>query len=144
LKGIIFEEGSVLKEIGKNAFERCGIERIIIPRSVEILSGSCFGGCKNLKVIVFEEGSVLRNGESNLEAILSRYHCGRVVIGKDISCIGEGCFSGWSQLTEIVFEEGSVLTEIGKNAFEGCGIARVIIPRSVETLNESCLMDAVN
>jgi hypothetical protein len=58
LRKIIFEEGIVLREIGKNAFEKCGIERIVIWRSVEIASESCFIGCSNLKEVAFQEGSV--------------------------------------------------------------------------------------
>jgi hypothetical protein len=33
---------------------------VIIPRSVEIVGESCFIGCPNVKEIVFEEGSALK------------------------------------------------------------------------------------
>jgi hypothetical protein len=86
----------------------------------------------------FEEGRVTNDGQRNLQAILSEYRYGGVVIRKNIGFIEDGSFRGWSQLKEIGFEEGSILREIGKKAFDGCGIERIIIPKSVEILSELC------
>ena len=57
LKCVTFASGSKLEKIESGCFYKSGIERIIIPRSVEEIQDSAFGYCKNLKEVVFEEGS---------------------------------------------------------------------------------------
>ena len=55
-----FAAGGQLATIGSNSFSDTGIERIVIPKSVEVIQEYAFDGCRNLKEVVFEEGSMLK------------------------------------------------------------------------------------
>ena len=54
-----FAPGSKLKVIGPECFLGAGIERIVIPKSVEKMQRSAFEHCGSLEEVVFEEGSKL-------------------------------------------------------------------------------------
>ena len=58
LKEIEFK-GRSLKVIEDGAFVRTGIEKIVIPSSVESLGRRCFASCPNLKCVSFENHSRL-------------------------------------------------------------------------------------
>ena len=55
-----FAPGSKLKVIGPECFLGAGIERIVIPKSVEKMQRSAFECCGSLEKVVFEEGSKLK------------------------------------------------------------------------------------
>ena len=58
LKEIDFKR-TKLRMLGDDAFIRTAIEKIVIPSSVEFLGYRCFGSCRKLKCVSFENHSRL-------------------------------------------------------------------------------------
>ena len=118
-----------LKTIGGYAFAGTNLTEITIPASVErigykggwsSLTGDLyyaylFNNCKQLKTVVFEEGSKLTQ--------LTDYF-----------------FNGCSSLDQVVLPDGVEL--IGSNAFAGSGIKSITIPASVTEIEVSAFAAA--
>jgi hypothetical protein len=125
LRDIVFETGSKLKEIGRDAFRNTKLRAIRIPRSVENIEEFCFYGCKSLSELVFESGSELKKigdyafCKSGLRAIR---------IPRNIENIGIFCFSGSMYLTEVTFMNAPC---IGTGAFDECPLTYVNVPNGV-------------
>ena len=58
LKEVVIPEG--VQEIGERWFINSKLESVTIPASVTAIGKEAFCGCKNLKEVVFEAGSVLK------------------------------------------------------------------------------------
>ena len=95
--------------IGKEQYAEKYYERVFIPRSVMQIKDFAFRNCKNLKEVVFEEGSKLQ-------------------------VIGKGAFYGCIALTKVSFPEG--LESIGVSAFQEAGLQSVIFPASLRTVGQ--------
>ena len=132
LAEVMFEESSSLKGIGEQAFWMCGclrhislpeglkyighkcffgsgLEEITIPSSVAIIKDWGFCGCENLKKVIFQEGSVLRE-------------------------IEDYCFMS-SGLEEFTAPPG--LKRIHGNAFANCeNLKRVILNEGLKELRD--------
>ena len=50
---LTFEEGSVLEEIGEHAFERIGIESVVLPNTLKIIGKYAFSESVDLKSVTF-------------------------------------------------------------------------------------------
>ena len=50
----------MLEKIGNGSFCKSGIKRIVIPKGVVKIQAGAFGDCENLRVVVFEAGSLLK------------------------------------------------------------------------------------
>jgi hypothetical protein len=61
-----------------------------------------------------------------------------VIIKKEVEVIGERCFGSDEAYFTIKFEQGSRLRVIESFAFFGTEIEAIIIPSSVEILEEGC------
>lgn len=48
-----------LEELNNSCFAYSGISEILVPKSVKIIAFEAFSQCKDLKKVVFEEGSLL-------------------------------------------------------------------------------------
>jgi ferredoxin len=70
--------------------------------------------------------------------LVSRLSQGRLWIASSIEMIDEMCFSECQTLVLIVIDHGSKLFTIGKSAFWGSKLTRILIPASVEVLCGSC------
>ena len=141
---VTFIENSQLKEIGKNAFYFCndlkrislpqnieeipeccfygsGLEEIVIPRKVKKIVGDdyygTFNSCKNLRSVVFEQGSELTE-------------------------IGRNAFFECKSLESIYLPDK--LREIGEWAFYNTGIAEVQIPASVQSIGWAAFFQCKN
>ena len=56
LRAVEIEEGSVLQEIGVNAFRYCrALESIAIPDAVKLIDGGAFLSCSSLKSVTFTQ-----------------------------------------------------------------------------------------
>lgn len=121
LADIVFPEfvagDSPVIGIGLNAFDGCAsLKSITIPASMTEVypeGNNPFSNCANLSQIKVEEGN---------ERFSSPDDCNAVVEGKEliIACNSTVIPSG--------------VTELGKDAFEGTGIASVDIPSSIESV----------
>lgn len=55
--------------------------------------------------------------------------------GKPVKSIHDKAFHGLEEVTTIILPEG--ITDIGKNAFSGCGITDITLPESIETIGNN-------
>ena len=131
LELVTFEKGSNLKTIAGQAFGGCsnlttidlptsvteityafdysGITEIVIPASVDVVSG--FAYCTNLTTVTFEDGSNAKK-------------------------IGRNAFEGCTNLTSFNIPEGVETIENG--AFSGCSsLTSIEIPSSVKTIESA-------
>jgi hypothetical protein len=61
LSSLVFEGGSILREIGSRAFFKCSeLRAFTVPESVEILGDHCFEDCSSLKTIEFDGSSKMK------------------------------------------------------------------------------------
>jgi hypothetical protein len=131
---------NMLKRICINAFIKCRIEEIRIPKTVEVLEIHCFSLCEQLRVVEFEEGSVLKEIG---EMAFSRTAISKIRIPKSVETIKMQCFAECSQLREIEIERESVLKTISKRAFPG-GVERLVIPKSIQSVDIGWFHDMKN
>lgn len=94
-----------IAEIGKNAFENTGIEKIELPGSVSSIGDNAFAN-------------------TPLETI---------AIPKTVSSIGKNAFKGCEKLKDVDMAESSI-TEIASGAFAGTGIESVELPNTAKTI----------
>ena len=123
-KGILIKYNGTLKEvtipnyvkiIGRGAFEKSEIERVIIPDSVTSISNSAFWDCKSLTSISIPNG---------------------------VTSIGNSAFSYCKGLTSITIPDS--VTSIGDGAFRGCSITKATIPTiAISYIRNSNLKEVV-
>ena len=119
-----------LTRIGKGAFYWSKISVINFPESLKTIGDDAFEG-NNLKSVELPDG-ITEIGES---AFGLNYNLNSINIPKNVTEIKEGTFRGCSSLQNVAFSDG--LLKIGKNAFNGASLTKVILPDSVTTLEES-------
>ena len=101
-----------LERIGSCWFTASSVERVIIPARVREIGSHAFDWCKNLKEVIFQEGSRLEKVES-----YSFYRCvglDKIELPNSIQSIGEGCFEQ-SGLKTFTFPESVI--NLGVKAF---------------------------
>lgn len=103
LEEVIFESGSILQEIGKEAFYFTNLVSVLIPRSVKELGDSAFHQARSLSSVEFEGGSTLE-------------------------LIGQEAFKV-TNITGIVIP--TTVTELGWSAFTSTPLVEIFIPKSV-------------
>jgi len=110
------------------------LEKIDIPKSVEMIGTEAFSGCKNLKECIFEE-------ESNIKIIYvgAFKECTslkEIEIPESTKYLGAQAFKDCSSLEKIVFREGCDIKELNMEAFSGCSNLREIsLPSKLEEIN---------
>ena len=122
LERIILPES--LLRIGDSAFEECtALEQVVLPSSLLRIGKSAFEGCSALKQIALPR-AVSQIGQyafhrSGLTAIVLPRAIKRIEVGTFIA----------SELEQI---EMPGVTSIGSQAFAGCPIQEIVLPKSVE------------
>lgn len=144
ISGVTFEEGSQLKSIGKRAFQlnydsngATITGSLNIPPSVESVGFMAFKeALKNIDELNFGENSQLKTIYS---AAFAASHIKKVTIPKSVTTIeknqGQGAAFQSAGIEELIFEEGSQLETIDNEAFSRNSISKVVIPKSVKTIN---------
>lgn len=116
IENIIFEEGSQLTTIEKEAFSNCkSLVGIEIPNSVTSIGTDVFKNCSSLNHVVFENGSQLSKIENNIF-----YGCralAEIEIPDSVTNIGTYAFSNCTGLTKLTV---AVHTTFSQFAFDGC------------------------
>lgn len=114
---------SSVKSIGRDAFKDCRLESIVIPKSVNQLTGA-FSHCILLKSICIEEGNLVYDSRDNSNAIIETANnrlilgCKTTVIPESVTSIGSGAFSNQEDITTLTIPKNIV--EIGQGAFMRC------------------------
>lgn len=144
ISGVTFEEGSQLKSIGKRAFQlnydsngATITGSLNIPPSVESVGFMAFKeALKNIYELNFGENSQLKTIYS---AAFASSHIKKVTIPKSVTTIeknqSQGAAFESAGIEELIFEEGSQLETIDNAVFSQNSISKVVIPKSVKTIN---------
>ena len=145
ISGVTFEEGSQLKSIGKRAFQAnydsngtfAMTGSLNIPPSVESVGFMAFKeALKNIDELNFGENSQLKTIYS---AAFASSHIKKVTIPKSVTTIektqSQGAAFESAGIEELIFEEGSQLETIDNAVFSQNSISKVVIPKSVKTIN---------
>lgn len=144
ISGVTFEEGSQLKSIGKRAFQANYDSNgatitgsLNIPPSVESVGFMAFKeALKNIYELNFGENSQLKTIYS---AAFASSHIKKVTIPKSVTTIeknqSQGAAFDSAGIEELIFEEGSQLETIDNAVFSQNSISKVVIPKSVKTIN---------
>lgn len=144
ISGVTFEEGSQLKSIGKRAFQANYDSNgatitgsLNIPPSVESIGFMAFKeALKNIDELNFGENSQLKTIYS---AAFASSHIKKVTIPKSVTTIektqSQGAAFESAGIEELIFEEGSQLETIDNAVFSQNSISKVVIPKSVKTIN---------
>ena len=79
------------------------MDRVFIPKSVTKIEDSAFEDCKNLKEVVFEEGSKLEEIGCNC---FQDCRLEKITLPKAFNKISDNAFSGCDYLNKIYVEDG--------------------------------------
>ena len=154
-----------LETIGTSVFRDCtSLTEITIPKTLEKYNGSwgmdtdysygAFGGCSNLKIIKYEEGTtrvceslfkkcdgieevILPDTitEIDKEAFKGCSNLTKVTFSENVVAVGSEAFAGCNNLKELSMNE--YLTKIESGAFKNCiSLEKVEIPDNVSVLSE--------
>ena len=137
LRRVTFAPGSELERIETYSFRNSGIESVIIPKSVVEIQEGAFYGCKNLKEVAFEEGSALRKVEN--DAFRDCRSLTRIGIPDGLERIEAKTFWGCRSLRHVEIPNG--VAHIGKKCFNWCSLESIVLPASVEEIDEKAFYD---
>lgn len=105
-------------------------DKIYIPDSVKIITGSAFSECTNVKSIYIPD-SVEKIGDKAFEECTNLQS---VRLPNDLDKIEFGCFYNCKNLRKIVIPNG--VQKIESNAFVGCEKLEIYIPASVKKIGK--------
>ena len=105
------------------------VQRIIFPKTLEVIEQGAFRGFANLETIRLGEGIRELGGFRGCRRLDG------VVIPKGCTKIGDYAFSGCRRLSHLQWSEN--ITEIGKNAFAGTDLAEFTSWDSLEKISDS-------
>jgi len=123
-----------LTTLDTNSFYGCSsLLCVTIPINITVLNSSPFSGCSQLKRVIFDKGSKLKEVT---QATFPR-SIAELEIPASVEFIGDNAFKDCQSLSIITFEKDSNLKSIGKSAFDACILLTTIeIPSNVETIGE--------
>lgn len=123
-----------LTTLDTNSFYGCSnLLCVTIPINITVLDSSPFSGCSQLKRVIFDKGSKLKEVT---QATFPR-SIAELEIPASVEFIGDNAFKDCQSLSIITFEKDSNLKSIGKSAFDACILLTTIeIPSNVETIGE--------
>ena len=125
-----------LKRIGDGAFANCAISDIMLPESIEFMSG-CFNGSE-LKSFTLPKNLFTIEDETFENCTKLQ----KVTLHDDVEKIGYSAFENCTSLDELYL--GTGVTEIGGNAFSGCKSLGRIDLTSVNEIGYQAFKDCEN
>jgi hypothetical protein len=133
----------LLPEISVSAFAGCErIQRITIPRSVQVLGESCLAQCRLLGDVIFESNSELLKIEK--AAFRSASGLRSIRIPRSVKEMQSNCFAFCTHLVKVTFESNAALELLGDRCFASClSLGSICIPASVETIGSECFGNCI-
>ena len=120
---VSFPKDTVVSSFAWGAFEKCYyVESVVVPKTVTEFKGTnTFNGCRNLKSVVFEEGSKLTALPNNVFG--GCISLTEIVLPPSITTIGSGfCGGDGAKITKLVLSPnlttvtgGAMLSAVGYN-----------------------------
>lgn len=168
MKSFVLPEGSMLYNIGMNAFTYSSIELLDLSNAVPtygenglVLDYWSFSSCENLKEVIFPKnapyviGVEAFNGCSSLKEIDLTGTAGisynafrnctgleKAILPEGLEAVSQGLFNGCSSLKEV--EIPSSVKYIYSDAFRGTGITELYLGKNIETIGDNVFRDCVN
>ena len=150
LKKIEIPEG--VTQINENAFSRCRkLETVVLPDSLNEISGNPFSFCGDLDSIVlspehplfaFADGVLFGKNDMRIIFYSESKPQERYKIPKGITIIGKYAFSG-ANLCEIVIPD--TVNTIEEGAFSWCqSLSSIVIPEGVTSIEEEAFSNCEN
>ena len=137
LESITFESG--ITEIGAEAFSGCtSLKTVTIPDFILDIGANAFKGCSGLTTVKIQtslSGSTLPEGIFSDCSNLTN-----VTLSPGITVIGARAFSDCTNLSTLP----SGLITIGQYAFAKTGFTSLVIPATVETINDNAFSNCAN
>ncbi len=146
LKTIDFSAATELVRFGVQAFAGSGLESIVIPEGVDVISTSMFYGCENLKSVTLPSTILAINksafyGCTSLESIAIPENVTRIsdlYLGTPGIAQSGSAFEGCTKLSSVTFL-GNKLECLGTKTFAGCtALKSITIPESVIMIANEC------
>lgn len=128
-----------IKKIGKSAFSCCtALKTIHLPDSLTSIDESAFFACEALESIDLPEG--ISFIEKETFALCSKLS--RVTLPSALRSIGERAFASCYALSSIELPEG--LYSIGTEAFSYVSLRNVVLPRSLQSIEDDAFHPSFN
>ena len=125
----ILELPKNLESIGDLAFRYTSITKLTIPNTVTYIGKDCFNYCYKLEKVTFPSTLEITNEQFSSCSALSQ-----VVINGVSESFSSQSLRSFSSITHVSFTEG--IKEIGKETFRGMNLKDIILPSTVETIDE--------
>lgn len=139
LKNLTLQDG--IKEIGDNAFQVTNIKNLFIPKTLEKLGESVFPDI-NKENIEIDKDSKIKEELLTYKFILKdgyyKYYGDFIysLFGEDEICLQK--YVGEDEVVEIPKEiNGKKIKQLGMDIFSGTNVKKVIIPETVEKIDNS-------
>ena len=149
LFSVTFPKYSQLSRVGQRAFHGCSFPKIDFSfTSVLVIDDDCFSEHRSpLELSWGSDSSLIRLGKrSFFKCNIDTLTIPKSVVSIDDECFGAEC-GDWStraihsSLQELIFEAESDLLYLGRYAFAGCNIKRLLIPSMVTTISDGCFQN---
>ena len=114
-----------IKTIESEAFYGCcGLKDVTIPSSVKNIGNDAFANCSGLESIIVESGNTIYDSRNNCNAI-NETSSNTLIVGCKNTIISNN------------------IQTIGMDAFKGCGLTYITIPKSVSKIQD-CAFSLLN
>ena len=123
--------------IGWEAFSSCNVKKIILPKSVRVISSNALKNCTQLSAVIMQDG--IKQIDYQAFTGLSRLQ--ELSIPASVQKFYGAVFHQCRELRTVVFEEGiEAIESLNYNFFSGCpNVTRIVIPSSVKSITCSQL-----
>ncbi|KAK8896141.1 hypothetical protein M9Y10_014034 [Tritrichomonas musculus] len=117
------------------------IENAVIPSNIKIIGSAAFQNCIHLKVVTFEENSMLNTID---DFVFYNTPFERIVIPPTVKRLGELSFAMCLSLKKVYISNDSELEEIDDCAFDCSVIEDIFIPSKVKKISHSAFSTCEN
>lgn len=124
-----------LTEIPSTAFQRCNLDAVTIPNSVEVIKDGAFNSCPYLTEVNFGSGlKILQRDAFSQCPFLQILDFS----GTQLTDIGLAAFMDCEDLAIVYLSD--CLKTIGMNAFRDCNLIGISLPATLESIGESAFL----